>query len=104
MNALKPWHIIVLLIVIILLFGANRLPDLAKSLGQSLKIFKAEVKDLTADDKPAPTVPVTPAAPAAPAPAAPAAEAPAAPPTPAQPGTTGPDDASDAGSGTAPRA
>lgn len=99
MNALKPWHIIVLLIVIILLFGANRLPDLAKSLGQSLKIFKAEVKDLTADDKPAPTVPVTPAAPAAPAPAAPAA-----PQTPAQPGTTGPDDASDAGSGTAPRA
>ncbi|WP_263121246.1 Sec-independent protein translocase subunit TatA [Cellulomonas sp. RIT-PI-Y] len=51
MNALKPWHIGVLLVVIILLFGAKRLPDLAKSVGQSLKIFKSEVKDLTDDDK-----------------------------------------------------
>lgn len=51
MNALKPWHIVVLVIVIVLLFGAKRLPDLAKSVGQSLKIFKSEVKDLTDDDK-----------------------------------------------------
>ncbi|WP_448629426.1 Sec-independent protein translocase subunit TatA [Cellulomonas soli] len=89
MNALKPWHIIVLLVVIILLFGANRLPDLARSLGQSLKIFKAEVKDLTADDKPA------------------APPAPAAPQPPVQPGTTGTtgtDEGSGAGSGTAPQA
>ncbi len=52
MNFLKPWHIIVLLIVVLVLFGANRLPDLARSVGQSLKIFKSEVKDLTADDTP----------------------------------------------------
>ncbi len=44
---LQPWHIVVLLAVIVLLFGANRLPSLAKSVGQSLKIFKNEVKDLT---------------------------------------------------------
>ncbi|GIG24199.1 Sec-independent protein translocase subunit TatA [Cellulomonas denverensis] len=50
-NAIKPWHIVVLVIVIVLLFGAKRLPDLAKSVGQSLKIFKNEVKDLTTDDK-----------------------------------------------------
>jgi len=51
MNALKPWHIIVLLVVVLLLFGARRLPDLARSVGQSLKIFKSEVKDLTDDDR-----------------------------------------------------
>ena len=67
MNALKPWHVIVLLVVVLLLFGAKRLPDLAKSVGESLKIFKAEIKDLTEDDKPAtPTMPpaTTPPAPA----------------------------------------
>ncbi len=51
MNALRPWHILVLLVVILLLFGAKRLPDLAKSVGESLMIFKNELKDLTDDDK-----------------------------------------------------
>ncbi|MFI2703733.1 Sec-independent protein translocase subunit TatA [Cellulosimicrobium composti] len=50
MGMLKPWHIIVLVVVILLLFGARRLPDLARSVGQSLKIFKSEVKDLRDDD------------------------------------------------------
>ncbi|KLN34233.1 hypothetical protein FB00_13180 [Cellulosimicrobium funkei] len=54
MGMLKPWHIIVLVVVILLLFGARRLPDLAKSVGQSLKIFKSEVKDLREDDNPPP--------------------------------------------------
>ncbi len=49
MNLVKPWHIIVLVAVIVLLFGAKRLPDLARSVGQSLKIFKSEVTDLTND-------------------------------------------------------
>ncbi|MFI2102400.1 Sec-independent protein translocase subunit TatA [Isoptericola sp. NPDC019693] len=52
MGMLKPWHIIVLVVVILLLFGARRLPDLARSVGQSLKIFKKEVKDLTDDGNP----------------------------------------------------
>ena len=52
---IQPWHIVVLVVVILLLFGANRLPDLARSVGQSLKIFKTEVKDLTDDGKPADT-------------------------------------------------
>lgn len=47
------WHVVVLVVVIVLLFGANRLPDLARSVGQSMKIFKNEVKDLRDDDKPA---------------------------------------------------
>jgi sec-independent protein translocase protein TatA len=49
------WHIVVLVIVVVLLFGANRLPDLARSVGQSLKIFKKEVKDLQDDVPPADT-------------------------------------------------
>jgi sec-independent protein translocase protein TatA len=41
---LNGWHAIILLVVVLLLFGAPRIPALAKSLGQSLKIFKTEVK------------------------------------------------------------
>ena len=59
---LSAWHVIVLVVVIVLLFGAQKLPVLAKSVGQSLKIFKQEVQDLT-DDKPASGKGETPAAP-----------------------------------------
>ncbi|SCG50920.1 Sec-independent protein translocase subunit TatA [Micromonospora halophytica] len=51
MGALKPWHIAVLVVVLILLFGAKRLPDAARSLGRSLRIIKAETKSLHDDDK-----------------------------------------------------
>lgn len=51
MGALQPWHWIVLLVVVLLLFGSSRLPGLAKSVGQSMKIFKKEVSELR-DDKP----------------------------------------------------
>jgi len=43
MGALQPWHIIVLLIVVLLVFGAGKLPDVGKSLGKSIKEFKDEV-------------------------------------------------------------
>ncbi|WP_189171243.1 Sec-independent protein translocase subunit TatA [Pilimelia anulata] len=46
MNALKPWHILLLVAVLVLLFGAKRLPDAARALGRSLRIMKAETKDL----------------------------------------------------------
>jgi sec-independent protein translocase protein TatA len=49
MGALRPWHIAVLVIVIILLFGAKRLPDAARSLGRSMRILKAETQTLTDD-------------------------------------------------------
>jgi sec-independent protein translocase protein TatA len=45
-------QIVILVLVILLLFGARRLPDLARSVGQSLKIFKSEVKDLQQDESP----------------------------------------------------
>lgn len=51
MGALKPWHIAVLVVVLVLLFGAKRLPDAARSLGRSLRIIKAETKGLVDDDK-----------------------------------------------------
>lgn len=60
-NGLQFWHIVVLLLVVLLLFGANRLPDVAKSVGKSMKILKEEVKDLR--DDPASTTP-PPAGPA----------------------------------------
>lgn len=46
---LSAWHVVVLVLLVLLLFGANRLPDLARSVGQSLKILKTEVKDLGDD-------------------------------------------------------
>jgi sec-independent protein translocase protein TatA len=44
------WHLIIVLVVIVLLFGATRLPIFAKSLGQSMRIFRREVKNLKDDD------------------------------------------------------
>lgn len=43
-NAFTGWHALIILVVVVLLFGAAKLPLLAKSVGQSLKIFKNEVK------------------------------------------------------------
>ena len=51
MNLFKPSHIIFLLIVVILLFGYRKLPDIARSLGQSMKVFKKEVKELRDEDE-----------------------------------------------------
>ena len=46
MGAIKPWHIAVVVVVLILLFGAKKLPDAARGLGRSLRILKAETKNL----------------------------------------------------------
>lgn len=61
-------HLLVILGIVILLFGATKLPALAKGLGQSLTIFRREVRDTephgtpTGDSTPAPTGDSTPAA------------------------------------------
>lgn len=44
LNALRPAHLLILLLVILLLFGARRLPELARGVGQSLRIFKTEIR------------------------------------------------------------
>jgi sec-independent protein translocase protein TatA len=54
-DALAPWHIVILLIVFMVLFGAKRLPGAAQSLGQALKIFKHETKNLSHEDGNTPT-------------------------------------------------
>lgn len=57
----KP-EILILLIVILVLFGAKRLPGAARSLGQSMRIFKAETKGLRSDDEALVTPPAVQAA------------------------------------------
>ncbi|RLP74334.1 twin-arginine translocase TatA/TatE family subunit [Mycetocola tolaasinivorans] len=43
-NALSGWHLPVLLFIILLIWGAPKLPGLARSLGQSMNIFKSEIR------------------------------------------------------------
>jgi len=47
----EPSHWLLLILVAVLLFGAKRLPDSARALGRSLRIFKSEVKELNKDEK-----------------------------------------------------
>ena len=46
----EPWHLIVLLLVFLVLFGGKKLPEAARGLGRSLRIFKAEVKEMHDED------------------------------------------------------
>ncbi len=50
-NAFSGWHLLIILAVILLLFGAAKLPALAKSMGQSARVFKGEMKAMKDDDK-----------------------------------------------------
>ncbi len=52
LQGLTGWHFLALLVIILLLFGAAKLPALAKSLGQSARVFKGEMKELKKDDEP----------------------------------------------------
>lgn len=48
---LGPTELLIILAVVVLLFGASKLPDLARGSGQALRIFKAETKGLLDEDK-----------------------------------------------------
>ncbi|MDH6180863.1 sec-independent protein translocase protein TatA [Microbacteriaceae bacterium SG_E_30_P1] len=54
---LTGWHLVAVLVVVLVLFGAPKLPGLARSLGQSMRIFRSEVKTMkdesAADAEPA---------------------------------------------------
>ena len=50
MAGLQGWHFIVLLVIVLLLFGAAKLPALAKSLGQSARLFKGELQAMKSED------------------------------------------------------
>ncbi|MCI3270550.1 Sec-independent protein translocase subunit TatA [Streptomyces cylindrosporus] len=43
-NGLEPWHLLIVAIVIIVLFGSKKLPDTARALGKSMRILKSEAK------------------------------------------------------------
>ena len=81
-NGLEPWHLIVVALVVILLFGSKKLPDSARSLGKSLRILKSETRALREqrDDATPPGQQREPDTAAAQAPPAP---------SPAPPGTDG---------------
>lgn len=73
-----PWHWVIVALIVIALFGYKKLPDAARSLGRSLRIFKTEIKGMTEDDKvreaardAAPATPATDAAPVVPVAVAP---------------------------------
>ena len=51
LGELSPWHLLILAAVVLVLFGAKRLPDSARSLGKAMRIFKAETSKLRDDDK-----------------------------------------------------
>jgi sec-independent protein translocase protein TatA len=49
MEALTPWHLLLILVGFMLLFGYKKLPDATRSLGRSLRIFKSEMHGMAAD-------------------------------------------------------
>ena len=48
--SLGPMEIGLIVLVIVLLFGAKKLPDLARSMGRSMRIFKSEVNEMQSED------------------------------------------------------
>ena len=54
LQGLTGWHFLIILAVILLLFGAAKLPALAKSMGQSARVFKGEMKAMKEDGAAAP--------------------------------------------------
>jgi sec-independent protein translocase protein TatA len=65
-NGLEPWHLIVVAIVVIVLFGSKKLPQAARGLGQSMRILKSEAKAMknegsSEESGAAPTSTTTPA-------------------------------------------
>jgi sec-independent protein translocase protein TatA len=52
---IKPYHILILVLVVVILFGWKKLPDAARSLGRSMRIFKSEVEEMKKDGKSTPS-------------------------------------------------
>jgi len=49
-DLLQPWHLVVILVVALLIFGPSKLPGLGKGLGEGIKGFKEGIKGLTGSD------------------------------------------------------
>ncbi len=55
MFGLEPWHVAIIVVVAVVLFGSKKLPDLGKGLGEGLKGFKEGLKSVSEDPTPKPT-------------------------------------------------
>ena len=44
-----PWEILILLLVVLLIFGPKRLPELGRSLGRGMREFKSSIRDIGED-------------------------------------------------------
>ncbi|MFH9333466.1 Sec-independent protein translocase subunit TatA [Streptomyces althioticus] len=49
-NGLEPWHLLIVAIVAIVLFGSKKLPEAARGLGKSMRILKSEARAMKEDD------------------------------------------------------
>jgi len=52
MGEFSPWHLLIVAAAFVLLFGANKLPQMARSVGQSMRIFKAEIRAMPRENEP----------------------------------------------------
>ncbi|WP_240799563.1 Sec-independent protein translocase subunit TatA [Streptomyces sp. A1277] len=59
-NGLEPWHLLIVALVIIMVFGSKKLPDMARSLGKSARILKSEAKAMKAEAVAGPAAPEQP--------------------------------------------
>ncbi|MFJ3697788.1 Sec-independent protein translocase subunit TatA [Streptomyces sp. NPDC090052] len=48
-NGLEPWHLLIVAIVVMVMFGSKKLPDTARALGKSMRILKSEAKAMKED-------------------------------------------------------
>ncbi|MFI9602408.1 Sec-independent protein translocase subunit TatA [Streptomyces sp. NPDC052043] len=60
-GAFEPWHLVLLVLVIVLVFGSKKLPDMARSLGKSARILKSEAKAMKDEKSTASAGSATPA-------------------------------------------
>ncbi|MFD5147486.1 Sec-independent protein translocase subunit TatA [Streptomyces sp. NPDC058401] len=49
-NGLEPWHVAIVVLVCLMLFGSKKLPEMARGLGRSARILKAEARALREED------------------------------------------------------
>ncbi|GAB0107025.1 hypothetical protein JMUB6875_60170 [Nocardia sp. JMUB6875] len=50
-GAISPWHLLIVVLIFLLFFGSKRMPDAARSLGRSMRIFKTEVSQMQNEGK-----------------------------------------------------
>ncbi|WP_329030444.1 MULTISPECIES: Sec-independent protein translocase subunit TatA [unclassified Streptomyces] len=59
-NGLEPWHLLIVALVVIMVFGSKKLPDMARSLGKSARILKSEAKAMKSESGAQTTAPEHP--------------------------------------------